>query len=329
MTPRERVFAALQHQEPDRVPRFEIWIDALIDELGAGDPQRAYVDQGQDSVMLPSQTPPDSNAWRDGVDEFGRVWRDGMYITGVVEDETDLHRYTPPLDIINRLFDPGRARAVRAAYPDHCLMYGTHIGPFIAAYMAMGLDRFFVCLYDDPGFAHRLLANRTEWCIAQFQAAVDLGAEVIVMGDDAGTRSAPMIAPDMWRTFVLPYHRQVVEALDVPVIWHSDGYILPLLPMAVEAGFTGVHGLEPAAGIDLAAVKQEFGRDLVLVGNVDVRVLCASDLGAVRREVDRCINQGALGGGYMIASCNSIFAGMNAAAVLEMFRCQDESLRSE
>ncbi len=39
MNPRERVFTALQHQEPDRVPRFEIWIDALRDELGVHFPQ--------------------------------------------------------------------------------------------------------------------------------------------------------------------------------------------------------------------------------------------------------------------------------------------------
>ena len=94
--------------------------------------------------------------------------------------------------------------------------------------------------------------------------------------------------------------------------------------MAIEAGFAGFHSLEPAAGMDLARIKREFGRDLVLVGNVDVRVLCDGDLGAVRREVDRCIAQGAPGGGYMMASCNSIFAGMNPAAVAELFRYQGE-----
>jgi uroporphyrinogen decarboxylase len=61
----------------------------------------------------------------------------------------------------------------------------------------------------------------------------------------------------------------------------------------MEAGFIGVHGLEPAAGMDLGQIKREFGSDLVLIGNVDVRVLCDSDLGAVRREVARCIEQGA------------------------------------
>ena len=89
--------------------------------------------------------------------------------------------------------------------------------------------------------------------------------------------------------------------------------------MAIEAGFVGVHALEPTAGIDLGKVKREFGGDLVLIGNVDVTVLCNSDLDAVREEVTRCIEQGANGGGYMIASCNSIFKGMNPASVVEVF----------
>ena len=104
------------------------------------------------------------------------------------------------------------------------------------------------------------------------------------------------------------------------MIWHSDGDIRSLLPMAIEAGFIGVHGLEPAAGIDLAEVKREYGRDLALVGNLDITVLAGDDPDAVRREVDRCMAQGAPGGSYMFASCNSIFAGLNERLVQEMFR---------
>lgn len=324
MNPRERVLAALQHREPDRVPRFEIWIDALLDELGQSDVPSAHVNLGQDCIMLPSHTPPGSNAWRDGLDEWGRVWKDGMFVNGVVDTEADLARYSPPLDYVDAHFDGDRADAVKGRYPDHCLIFGTHIGPFTAGFMAMGFERFFTRLIQDPAFVHRLLEARTEWCIALYQKAVGLGAEVLVLGDDAGSSKGPLISPRMWREFVLPYHCRIVEEAGAPVIWHSDGNILTLLPMAIEAGFVGAHGLEPAAGIDLADVKREFGEDLVLVGNVDVRVLCASDLEAVRGEVRRCVEQGAPGGGYMIASCNSIFEGMNPAAVAEMFRYEEE-----
>jgi hypothetical protein len=57
-----------------------------------------------------------------------------------------------------------------------------------------------------------------------------------------------------------------------------------------------------------------------VIGNVDVRVLYGDDLDAVRREVDRCLADGAPGSGYLFASCNSIFSGLNGRAVREMFR---------
>ncbi|MBN1246993.1 MAG: hypothetical protein JXC32_05005 [Anaerolineae bacterium] len=321
MTPRERVFAALHHRPADRVPRFEIWIDALFDELGCPDPVGVYAALGQDCVMMPSQLPPGSNAWRTGVDEWGRIWQDGTYAGGAVDTLDDLKRYTPPLRLVERRFDVARVRAAREAYPDHVLIFGTHNGPFTAGYMAMGFERFFLRCVDDPGFVHRLLEARTDWAVAVYQRAIALGAEVLVLGDDAGSTKGPMIPPGLWRDLVLPYHRRMVAALDVPVLWHSDGNIAALLPVAIEAGFVGVHGLDPIAGMDLAAIRAAFGGQLVLAGNVDVRVLCHEDLTAVRAEVDRCLLEGSgPGGGYLLATCNSIFAGMDAVAVAEYFR---------
>jgi uroporphyrinogen decarboxylase len=325
MKPRERIMATLGHREPDRVPRFEIWIDALWDELGQRDIPSAYVNLGQDCIMMPTQRPPGSNAWKTGLDEWGRVWKDGMYVAGVMDTEADLKRYSHPASYVDVHFDDDRIREVQTRYPEHCLIYGSHdIGPLTTSYMAMGFEQFFLRLVDDPAFAHKLLADRTEWAIAMCHKAVSLGAEVLVIGDDAAYRDGPMISPRMWREFVLPYHRQLVESVEVPVIWHSDGNTERLLPFAIEAGFAGFHGLEPAAGMDLRRIKQEHGAELVLIGNIDIRVLFESDLEAVRAEVDRCLEQGAPGGGYMLATCNSIFEGMNPRAVAEMFRYERE-----
>ena len=325
MTPRERVFAALQHKPVDHTPRFEIWIDGWFDESGRSDVASAHVSLGQDCVMMPMQRPYGSNAWKTGVDEWGRVWRDGMYADGVLDSTEDLEHYSHPASYVEEHFDEGRVRDVQVRYPDHCHIFGTHeLGPLTAAYMAMGFERFFLRLVDDPAFIHRLLAGRAEWSVVMCQKAVALGAEVIVVGDDAAYSDGPMISPGMWREFVLPYHRQIVDSVDVPVLWHSDGNTEQLLPMAIEAGFAGVHGLEPAAGMRLDRLKEQYSGRLVLVGNVDIRTLFDPDLEAVRAEVDRCLEQGAPGGGYMLATCNSIFAGMDPVAVAEMFRYQED-----
>ena len=326
MKPRERVFAALEHREPDRVPRFEVWIDNddLVAKVGGGDLQRTYINLGLDCIMIPNQNPPGSNAWGDGVDEWGRVWKNGWYMDGVIETEADLERYSPPLDYVDQHFDPVRCGEAMELYPDSCLVFGSHIAPFTAAYLGMGMERFFYGLLSSPAFIHKLLEVRTEWCIGMFQKAISLGAEVLVLGEDAAHKGGPMISPKMWREFVLPYHARIVEQVNVPVIWHSDGDITSLLPMAIEAGFVGVHSLEPAAGLDLGQLKREFGDDLVLVGNVDPTPLCGSNLDTVREEVRRCMEQGAPGGGYMFGTCSSIFEGMNLDAVVEMFRYAGE-----
>lgn len=320
MTPRERVLAVFHHKMPDRIPKFEIWIDGLYDALGCLDPAGIYAHLGQDCVMMPSQQPAESPAWRTGIDEFGRVWRDGLYVDGVVDSPDSLLNYSPPLTAVDTYFDPIQIDKVRYQYADYCLIWGTHIGPMTAAYMAMGFSRFFLNLYDNPGFLHLVLEKRTEWCITMYKTAQNLGAEILILGDDAGTVDGPMISPQMWREFILPYHRYIVDSLDVPVIWHSDGNIVPLLQSAIEAGFSGYHGVDPIAGVDLAEVKSQYGKELVLIGNLDVRLLYSSNLEAIHHEVDRCISQGAKCGGYMFASCNSICDGMNPAAVIEMYK---------
>jgi len=177
MKPRERVLAALMHEEPDRVPRFEIWIDALLDELGQKDVPSAHVNLGQDCVMMPTRTPPGSCAWKTGTDEWGRVWKDGMYVGGVVDTEEDLAYYSHLASYVDAHFDEYRVKEVQACYPEHCHIYGSHnVGPLTLSYMAMGFERFFLRLVDDPAFIHKLLANRTEWCVAMCRKAVSLGA---------------------------------------------------------------------------------------------------------------------------------------------------------
>ena len=323
MNSRERVNAVLERKIPDRVPRFEVWIDGLFDDLGVSDPYSAYAELGQDAVLMPSQTPKESKAWTDGVDEFGRVWKKGMYLSGMVDSPADLIQFTPPTSYAEQFFDPQRVAAIRTKYPDHCLFYGTHIGPFMGTYMAMGLERMFMKYRKDKSFVHAVMEARLEWALAIFRRAVELGAEVIIMGDDSAHRGGAMISPQMWRELVLPYHQRVVRELPVPVIWHTDGRIDKLLPFAVEAGFAGMHGLETLAGNKLDEIKRDYGDKLILMGNVDINLFFEPNIELIRADVKRSYEQGGKEG-FMLSSCNSIYPGMNPEAVREFFRCQVE-----
>lgn len=116
-----------------------------------------------------------------------------------------------------------------------------------------------------------------------------------------------------------------MKSSKVPLIWHSDGAIDKLIPMIIEAGFAGIHSLEPNANVNLAHIKEKYGRKLVLAGNLDVtNVLTQADLEIVHKDVERCIEQGAPGGGYLFSSSNSLFKGMIIKSILEAYRYAKE-----
>jgi hypothetical protein len=58
---------------------------------------------------------------------------------------------------------------------------------------------------------------------------------------------------------------------------------------------------------------------LVLIGSFNVNLLCGSDLGAVSREIDRCLRDGG-DKMFMLSSPNSIFKGMKPSTVKTYFK---------
>lgn|GEM_PF-6670452 len=108
----------------------------------------------------------------------------------------------------------------------------------------------------------------------------------VVIGDDAGYHSGSLFSPQFYKEIVIPVYEMIVHELSVPVILHSDGYIIPLLSMPRDAGIKAIHPLEVTANIDLKEVKEEFGQDLVLIGNADCSyILCQTDKQLIHKEV--------------------------------------------
>jgi uroporphyrinogen decarboxylase len=66
----------------------------------------------------------------------------------------------------------------------------------------------------------------------------------------------------------------------------SDGNVMSLIPVWLEAGINVLWPLECQSGMDVLKVRKAFGRDLVLFGGIDKRTLVPGGE-AMRREVDR------------------------------------------
>jgi uroporphyrinogen decarboxylase len=206
-------------------------------------------------------------------------------------------------------------------YSDHAFVLFSHSGPLGLTIEAFGLIEFCYALFDKRALIQESAELKTEWFIETSKHAVELGVDFVIMGDDMGFKGHGYVSPSDFKELAFPYYRRIVDSLSVPVFWHSEGYIRDYIPMAVEAGIKGIHGLEPAAGMNMGEIKKEFGKDLVLLGNVDGnQILCQSDLELVRREVDRCLEEGMEGGGYMLSIAGSAHEGIQLEALIEMCR---------
>lgn len=343
LSSRERVAACMRHEEADRVPLFAFSIDPkFIRALGEGNPLKTSEALALDTYSIRAQSwcgnmplaPSLQNihvpeeyqtgggvfaGWH-GIDEHGRIWERGSYVGGALKIWDDIEKYVPALRLEERT-PPEFMKSYKQRFPDKAYSLNIHLGPFGLTMESMGFEHFFYMLYDDRELVREVLKQRTDWFIEICKYVQDLGADFVVMGDDVAYKNQTFVSPSDFRELAIPCFRRIVDALDIPLIWHSDGFVEPLIDMALEIGIKGMHALEPVAGNDLARIKQNWGDRMVLMGNVDcVNVLTTTDLDLVRKDVDRCMAQAKAGGGFMLATSNSLHSACTVEAVGEMYR---------
>jgi uroporphyrinogen decarboxylase len=118
--------------------------------------------------------------------------------------------------------------------------------------------------------------------------------------DDMAFNSAPMFSPGQFEKIFLPGYRRMIKAYrdaGAPhVFLHSDGNILPLLEMLVDAGIDGLNPLERRAGMDPALIRKRFPR-LVLIGGMDnTDTLINGPVPRIEAEARELIDMGRDGG---------------------------------
>jgi uroporphyrinogen decarboxylase len=75
----------------------------------------------------------------------------------------------------------------------------------------------------------------------------------------------------------------------------------------VDAGLNGIQALEPAAGVDLAYLKEALGDKVCFLGGMDAsRALNFGTPKEIEEEVKRCIKAAAKGGGYFAGPSHNI-----------------------
>jgi uroporphyrinogen decarboxylase len=177
-----------------------------------------------------------------------------------------------------------------------------------------GMEQLFLNMIMDPGWVKEVVAACNTHCVRMVELAVQAGADFIMFGDDVGGKAGPLMSPAHYEEFFLPglvAVAQKAHELGAHVFKHTDGNVYDLLNMFIEAGVEAFHPSDPSAGMDIVEVKREYGGQLAVLGGMDTGdPLCHWSAGQVVTEVQKRIDELAVGGGWMIASSNTIHSSV-------------------
>lgn len=178
----------------------------------------------------------------------------------------------------------GRARAegvlVRAEIP----------GGWDMARELMGEERACLAYYEQPELMQDILDTLRDTSVQVLErVAQRLVIDQLFVHEDMAGKSGPLIGPGQVRQFLGPYYRacwEVVSSRGTRLFnQDSDGNMNPVIDAFLECGVNVMHPFEPAAGMDMVATRQKYGRRLAILGGVDKHVLRRSR-DEIRKELE-------------------------------------------
>ena len=340
MTSRQRVAAALDHRTPDRVPLNYLakrGIDRRLREHYGVEGERGLLDAlGCDVYFLSARdisqnetTAPIYRGPKLWASETERVCPFGIrFQRGVGDDKFGadealagpLGQAKTPREVLAHpwpdpaWFDPEPLLAECEEFRDRFVIGGFWSAIFGDAYRMLGFERFLLNLALNPPLIKTLIERLTEFYLElneRMFRALKGKLDVFFFGNDFGTQSGLLISRQMWSDFYFePYRRlaALARSYGLRVMTHSCGGVFELIDLMIEAG---VEILDPvqttAAGMDPAGLKVTFGKRLCFHGAVDTQqVLNRASPEEVAAHARELIAVLGAGGGYILASCNSI-----------------------
>jgi uroporphyrinogen decarboxylase len=144
---------------------------------------------------------------------------------------------------------------------------------FETAWALRGYEQMLMDFVVSPDLAEHILNIPYQYHLTAAKKLVEMGVDMIWIGDDVGMQTGMLISPKLWRKFLKPKMANFIASLkainpQVKVAYHSDGNIYPIIPDLIEIGLDVLNPVQPAC-MDPARLKQEFGDRLCFWGSMD------------------------------------------------------------
>jgi [methyl-Co(III) methanol-specific corrinoid protein]:coenzyme M methyltransferase len=298
----ERILAALNHEQADRIPVTGFltavtaemmeqcgfnWAEAHYDaeklvKLAAA----AHEQCGLETIKLPFDMTAEAEALGGRID------------AGTADTLPQLRHYLfdePEEFAFSADFiDKGRIPVIlesiniaKARYSPDAAVVSSIVGPFTLGTKLFGIENFLVWVALEPEKVREAMKKLTDFCIIYAQEQINAGSDIILIGEAAA--SGDLISPDTYRDFIAPYHKSLCKGLAAPSVVHICGNIDRHLPYIFDTGMTGISF---DAKTDIKKAYKLLKGKTALIGYVDTMLLLKGSPELVYSASEECIEAG-------------------------------------
>jgi len=280
MNNRQRFYETLHYGNPDRTPYFEEGIRSETLETWRAqgmspniDPLHLFPSDGREEIKLDIEPNPDF--------EFFPT--------------TDKE-----LDLLQKHYNPGdKTRLPENWNPDKLkghedvLMVRVHEGLFLAMGVENGVTftRLMYQLADQPDFVRTYMRILGDFAAELAESVLKEAAfDAMVFSEPIGDNNGALISPRMYEEFVLPSYEPLLNLASrygvKTIICRTYASMKVLIPSLLKWGIDTLWACEVEQTVmNYTALRREFGKDLKLIGGIDLDAL-REGKDAIRRAMD-------------------------------------------
>jgi len=314
----------LRGKEPGYVPLGDVSVHSLLKEGVLGRPLRTLEDEaafwsaaGYDYFPLEqglqlteviqgrSMRPKEAHYAVDTPEMQTRLWAtEGK---GLITTRTELETFTWPDP---EALDFSAFEKIGALLPPKMKVIGILGKIFTCVWWLMGLEGLSMALADEPELVPRVFEKVGKFQFRVFEKMLSFSCiGAFWHADDIAFATSLLVAPRILRAHLFPWYKEMnrrAHASGRLAVYHSDGALQEVMEDIIGCGFDGLNPIEPKA-MNINEIKRRYGSRISILGNIDLGyTLTRGTPEEVREEVRQRIRDLAPGGGYAVASSNSI-----------------------
>ena len=186
---------------------------------------------------------------------------------------------------------------------------------------------------ENPEFVKQMMSIQGEFAAKLLDKMLnDIKIDAAIFSEPIGGNERPLISPAMYEDLVLQSYKPLFDVLDKhgieTVVFRTYANARIYIPLILKYGFICLWACETIIEeMDYRSIRREFGKELRLIGGIDLDVL-RRDKKAIRREVREKVPPLIADSGYVPLADGRVRKDITFENYLYYRRLLDDMLRT-